>query len=549
MFLFYRKDFIVGKERNPAFLYNENKDDSVKTLQGGLHMEQMRGVNNKDAHKYSRHKNRTRKVNQTTIVSITFIEVILVFGLAVQAFIVKTAYGMMGIVPVLVIIAGMFANWISYNRNKESEKLRYIIISSFLVGWIYLVLTGNNVLIPFYIYPLLLASVLYFDKKFEKLMFSTVLTFNIIRTIMLACKGELLNGNEAILISVVINFEVIIIVHKIAELSRKFNYDMIEAIKGERDLQGKMVQDIFRISENIKSEVDKTSLLVDGLNDSSNEVHSSIEEITVNTVTTADGIQKQTEMTEMISDSIRETAVNVRNMVDSTASSAHMVEENMNIIHQIRDGADVISSTNVNVMESMEELQKKAKEVQQITETIFSISSQTNLLALNASIESARAGEAGRGFAVVAEEIRKLSEETRALTEKIASIVQELNTNAYNATEVVQSSITAMNRQNRMVEDASDGFGEIRNNIDMLALSAGDIDGKIKNLVDSNNTIIENIALISAGSEAVSESARAVEELSLQNQTEARQAKELLNRVQELVNELSKYQDMEEEIL
>lgn len=512
-------------------------------------MEKMGGVINKDAHKYSRHKNRTKKVNQTTIISITFIEVILVFGLAVQAFVVKSSYGKMGIIPILVIIAGVFANWISYNRNKESEKLRYIIISSFLVGWIYLVLTGKNVLIPFYIYPLLLASVLYFDEKFEKIMFATVMTFNILRTIILACKGELLNGNEVVLISTVINFEVIIIVHKIADLSQKFNYDMIEAIKGERDLQGEMVQDIFRISENIKSEVDKTSLLMDGLNDSSNKVHSSIEEITVNTVTTADGIQKQTEMTEMISGSIQETAVNIRSMVESTASSAQMVEENMNIIHQIRDGADVISSTNVNVMESMEELQKKAKEVQQITETIFSISSQTNLLALNASIESARAGEAGRGFAVVAEEIRKLSEETRALTEKIASIVQELNTNAYNATEIVQSSINAMNQQNRMVEDASGGFGEIRNNIDMLALSAGDIESKIKNLVDSNNTIIENIGLISAGGEAVSESARAVEELSLQNQTEAGQAKELLGRVQELVNELSKYQSMEEGIL
>lgn len=509
-------------------------------------MEKKDALHNEVKRKYSRHKNRTRKINQTAIVSITFIELLLILALVIQTFVSKTSYGKMGLVPMLVLVAGVVINWIFYNKDKESEKLRYIILSSFLIGWFYLIITGTNVLIPFYIYPIMIATILYHDEKFEKLAFGVVLTGGILRTVIWAATGYLFDGSDTALVSVVVNFEIIIIIHIISRLSQVFNHDMVAAVKDKQDMQSTMVQDIFRISEDVKQVANETNTLVEDLSLSASKVHSSIEEISVNTITTAESIQKQTEMTETISESIRNTAENTRIMVESTTNSAHMVDENLEVINRIRDGAVIISETNSKMAESMEELQQKANEVQQITEVIFSISSQTNLLALNASIESARAGEAGRGFAVVAEEIRKLSEETRISTEKIASIVQELNTNAVNATEIVQSSINAMNQQNQMVEDASDGFSEIRDNMDMLTKSVEDIDDKIKNLVQSNNVIIENIGLISAGSESVTESAKSVEELSLQNQTKAGQAKELLSKVQNLVQELSKYMDTDE---
>ncbi len=56
------------------------------------------------------------------------------------------------------------------------------------------------------------------------------------------------------------------------------------------------------------------------------------------------------------------------------------------------------------------ELERRARDVSEVTGAVSRISDQTNLLALNAAIEAARAGDHGRGFAVVAEEVRALAE-------------------------------------------------------------------------------------------------------------------------------------------
>ena len=70
------------------------------------------------------------------------------------------------------------------------------------------------------------------------------------------------------------------------------------------------------------------------------------------------------------------------------------------------------------------ELERRAKDIGEITQTVSRISDQTSLLALNAAIEAARAGEQGRGFAVVADEVRALAE----TSDRSAQQVQQLAT-------------------------------------------------------------------------------------------------------------------------
>lgn len=492
--------------------------------------------------KYKELENRNAKTNQLAVISITFLELLLIFALVIQTFVVKTSYGKMGLLPLGILVTSAIINWVIYKRDKTSEKLKYAMLLGFLIGWGYLMITGTNILAGSYIYPVLVALVLYRDVKFEKLVFGTVLGISILRTIIWAISGYLLGSVDGMpFIATVVNYVFVIVVHITAVLYIKYTHDMLHSVEDEKEIQNIMLQDILRISGGVIKEVEHADNLLEGLKDSSGNVHSSIRDISDRIQATTDSVQEQSSMTAVISAAIGETAENAKAMVETATGSKKVVEENLKIINQIQENAEIIGETNSHVEDSMEELQRKAQEVQEITEVIFSISSQTNLLALNASIESARAGEAGRGFAVVADEIRKLSEETRLSTEKIAGIVQELNQNAQNATKVVQSSISAMDQQNQMIENAADTFVAVRSNLEMLTQHVEDINGKIENLVYSNDTIIGNISKLSSISEAVSNSAREVEAYSQDNQLQAQQAKELLNQIQDLVKEFSKY--------
>lgn len=404
-------------------------------------------------------------------------------------------------------------------------------------------LTGKNTLVYSYIYPVLIVSILYYDKKFENIVFLLVGVTTFLRAVIWTVNGYLLGSEEGIaLISTIVCILILIVTRVTSSLARRFNSDMLNAVEEEKAIQKDMVENILDVSERVQKDVSDADSLMEHLKETSNVVHNAIEEISVSTQVTAESVQEQTEMTNKINVSIDETAENAKIMVKAAEESTRMIDENMAVIDHIRASADTIEKTNDHVMESMAELKEKAQEVQQITEVIFSISSQTNLLALNASIESARAGEAGRGFAVVANQIRELAEETRTSTERISGIVAELNENAETASQVVKTSIDAMNQQNDMVENASEGFQSMRINMDTLTKQVEEIDVRIQNLVQSNNSIIESISQLSAVSEEVTARAQDAAIHSERNQTEAEEAKERLNQVRELVLEFSKYQ-------
>ena len=77
-------------------------------------------------------------------------------------------------------------------------------------------------------------------------------------------------------------------------------------------------------------------------------------------------------------------------------------------------------------VEIISELERRARDIGDVTQAVSRISDQTNLLALNAAIEAARAGDHGRGFAVVADEVRALAETSERNAQSVKGLAEDI---------------------------------------------------------------------------------------------------------------------------
>src|SRR5690625_2346879 len=140
--------------------------------------------------------------------------------------------------------------------------------------------------------------------------------------------------------------------------------------------------------------------------------------------------------------------------------------------------------------ESMNELQEKSAEINNIITIITQIAEQTNLLALNASIEAAHAGESGKGFAVVAGEIRNLAEKSAESTLKISELIHEIQTNTRKAVEDTSGSIESVKTGTEIIQDAGNAFNEIQDSINEVTSEVNIINKDISQIATDIDQIV-----------------------------------------------------------
>ncbi|MBW4471851.1 MAG: GAF domain-containing protein [Stenomitos rutilans HA7619-LM2] len=170
---------------------------------------------------------------------------------------------------------------------------------------------------------------------------------------------------------------------------------------------------------------------------------------------TLNSVDQMTMSIQAVAESSRQAAA-VTHTASSTAEASQVAIDFT--VHSIFELRETMSET----AQKMKRLGESSQAISKVISLINQIALKTNMLALNAGIEAARTGENGAGFAVVAEEVGELAVQSASATKEIEQLVEDIQRGTRQVLEVMEKSTTQMVQGTRLVEDAKQNLGQLR---------------------------------------------------------------------------------------
>lgn len=432
-----------------------------------------------------------------------------------------------------------------YFIKKDGNLFRFVSIIGYAVIYGIALINAKSDTVFTMAFPIMVMYVLYFDTLFMGIISGVLLVLNIVSVVMAAISGSMPSGIDFALSSALLQAATIGVTGSaltwITHLEKAMKGEQMNEVKSEKEKSEQILSDVLALGNTVKENTNKADALMEELNDATTTALETLKAVADSNNDNAKNIESQTVMTSNIQEMIITADSNASRMERIAGDSLNMVSEGRKLVEKLDDKASNISAMNEQVMNTINEFVKNAIEVRGITDKINGISSQTNLLSLNASIESARAGEAGRGFAVVADEIRNLADETKTLTAEINGIVETLENNASGTKETVSKVVESIEDEKVLIDDSMDTYVKMEDMFKQLYESVTDTQKQLKQIVDSNNAIVDSINQLSAASEEVAASMDMAVELSNNNMAKTKEAGGLMEEIVTSANQLDKY--------
>ncbi len=436
-------------------------------------------------------------------------------------------------------------DYVVYFIKKDGNLFRFVSIIDYAAVYGIALINAKSDTVFTMAFPIMVMYVLYFDTLFMGIISGVLLVLNIVSVVMAAISGSMPSGIDFALSSALLQAATIGVAGSaltwITHLEKVMKGEQMNEVKSEKEKSEQILSDVLALGNTVKENTNKADALMEELNDATTTALETLKAVADSNNDNAKNIESQTVMTSNIQEMIITADSNVSRMERIAGDSLNMVSEGRKLVEKLDDKASNISAMNEQVMNTINEFVKNAIEVRGITDKINGISSQTNLLSLNASIESARAGEAGRGFAVVADEIRNLADETKTLTAEINGIVETLENNASGTKETVSKVVKSIEDEKVLIDDSMDTYVKMEDMFKQLYESVTDTQKQLKQIVDSNNAIVDSINQLSAASEEVAASMDMAVELSNNNMAKTKEAGGLMEEIVTSANQLDKY--------
>ena len=437
-------------------------------------------------------------------------------------------------------LAAIIVNVAVFVSKRDSHICEYGMLGSALVVFLILRLVSTTEDNYMYAFPILFAGIVYLNMKTIILSNAVVIIANILRLITHSSNFHNGGGTTmfvSVLVSILVGYASIRCTRLLVQFNKENMDEIIESAKKQKESHNLMIQ----VADNIMKHFGEAMEMMETLETSLSNSHTSIENIAGSTESTAEAIQGQAQICGEIREHAEHAQKLTNEMIISSDKVSDTVDAGVNSMQELGDQADNVRQCSAAMETVIEELTKKVGQVEGFVDSIISISSQTNLLALNASIEAARAGEAGRGFSVVAEEIRTLSEDTKNASTNITNIIKELNEDTRHVNESISESVNSVAKQNELIAESKERFAQVESEVKVLSEYINDVKNSMEHTLSSSNTIYDHITQLSASSEEVA--AASSEGLDNSNITvgEVAKCKQIFEAIYDLAKDLQNY--------
>lgn len=189
-----------------------------------------------------------------------------------------------------------------YMRNKSDAKIRYLASAGLLVVTFFASYAFDSYYIRFMAAVPFAGYILFLDKKFSVIISSVSVVINIVVVSIKTFVTGVYVGEEALdqwcatltiaLFVVLTNFTV--------SVMSQFNRDTIGSLQAKEASQKKMLDDVIAVANEVRKGTENAMGIVNELNSSTEVVNGAMKDISDSTLSTAENIQTQTEMTQSI---------------------------------------------------------------------------------------------------------------------------------------------------------------------------------------------------------------------------------------------------------